>query len=223
MKSSFKNMKQQGFTLIEIAIVLVIIGLLVGGVLQGQELIENSRVKQAVKDINGTSTAMLAYQDRYGRLPGDDGPQATLTARGASWAGVAGTNNGLFQARRGNTFNGGDENDNFWRQLKAAGFISGDPTVAGALALPSNPWGGRIGITNEAVHGGLAGTKVCLSEVPGSAAIAIDNQVDDGAGDTGRVRGSVGVAGAHTVPTTGALGGGGAYSEDNIYSICYRM
>lgn len=224
MNSSFKNMKQQGFTLIEIAIVLVIIGLLVGGVLQGQQLIENSRVKQAVKDINGTSIAMLAYQDRYGALPGDDGPQADLTARGASWgAGIAGSNNGRLEARRGNTFNGNDETDNFWRQLRAAGFISGDPVEAGQLAPPRNPWGGRLGITVEAVHGGLAGTKACLSEVPGSAAIAIDNQLDDGAGDTGRVRGSLGVAGANTAPTTAVLAGGGAYSEDSIYSVCYRM
>lgn len=223
MKSSFKSMKQQGFTLIEIAIVLVIIGLLVGGVLQGQELIENSRVKQAVKDINGTSAAMLAYQDRYGRLPGDDGPQADLTGRGAAWAGVAGDNDGRFEARRTGTFTGGDEVDSFWRQLRAAGFISGDPTDTGVLSMPSNPWGGRIGMTVESVLGGLAGTKVCLSEVPGSGAIAIDNQLDDGSGATGRVRGSLGVAASHTAPTTAVLAGGGAYSEDNIYSVCYRM
>ena len=82
---AMRTMKQQGFTLIEIAIVLVIIGLLVGGVLQGQELIENSRVKQAVKDMNGTAAAVFAYQDRYGATPGDDGPTATVQARGSSW------------------------------------------------------------------------------------------------------------------------------------------
>ncbi len=59
---TMRTMKQQGFTLIEIAIVLVIIGLLVGGVLQGQELIENSRVKQATKDMNGTAAAVFAYR-----------------------------------------------------------------------------------------------------------------------------------------------------------------
>ncbi|MEQ9208613.1 MAG: prepilin-type N-terminal cleavage/methylation domain-containing protein, partial [Pseudomonadales bacterium] len=68
MTNAMKSTRTQGgFTLIEIAIVLVIIGLLVGGVLQGQELIENSRVKQAVKDMNGTAAAVFAYQDRYGR------------------------------------------------------------------------------------------------------------------------------------------------------------
>jgi prepilin-type N-terminal cleavage/methylation domain-containing protein len=81
-----QSRKQRGFTLIEIAIVLVIIGLLLGGVLQGQQLIENSRVKSATNDLNGLSAAAFSYQDRYGRLPGDDGPLATLQARGGSWA-----------------------------------------------------------------------------------------------------------------------------------------
>jgi prepilin-type N-terminal cleavage/methylation domain-containing protein len=217
--------KQNGFTLIEIAIVLVIIGLLVGGVLQGQELIENSRVKQVVKDFNGTSAAMLAYQDRYGRFPGDDGNAAALTARGASWASnqLAGNLNGLIDSTLANTFTGGGENDNFWRQLKAAGFLAGDPADINALAQPINPWGGFLGMTNALMGNGLGGNKVCASQVPGSAAIAIDNQMDDGSGATGRVRGTLGVAGQNTAPTNVALANAGQYNEDNVYSICYRM
>ena len=150
--------KQRGFTLIEIAIVLVIIGLLVGGVLQGQELINNSRVKQAVKDMNGTAAAVFAYQDRYGRIPGDDGPAPTLAARGASWT---------------------------------------------------------------AVGAGDADNKVCLSQVPGSAAIAIDTELDDGLGATGRLRATLGTGGANTAPSNAVLAA--PYSEDNVYTICYRM
>ena len=226
MKDSFRGMqKQNGFTLIEIAIVLVIIGLLVGGVLQGQELIENSRVKQVVKDFNGTSAAMLAYQDRYGRLPGDDGNAAALAARGASWGSnqLAGNVNGIVTSRLQDTFNGANENDNFWRQLRASGFLSGDPADAGLLALPVNPWGGLLGITDALMGNGLGGLKVCASQVPGSAAIAIDNQMDDGSGATGRVRATVGVASQNTIPTNVALANNGAYNEDNVYSVCYRM
>lgn len=222
MKGSIRGMqKQQGFTLIEIAIVLVIIGLLVGGVLQGQALIENSRVKQAVKDFNGTAAAMFGYQDRYGAMPGDEGPAGTINGRGASWNGTAGNNNGVLTANLADTFNGNNENDNFWRQLKAAGFLSGNPADAGVLALPTNSWGGRMGVLNQAMGNGLAGIKVCMSEVPGSAAIAMDNQMDDGNGATGRLRATLGVAGAHTPPTNVALAA--AYNEDNIYSVCYRM
>jgi prepilin-type N-terminal cleavage/methylation domain-containing protein len=222
MKDSFRGMqKQAGFTLIEIAIVLVIIGLLVGGVLQGQSLIENARVKQAVKDFNGTAAAMFGYQDRYGAIPGDEGPAATINARGAAWNGTAGGNNGILTVSLNNTFRGQDENDNFWRQLKAAGFLSGNPADAGDLSLPTNGWGGRMGITTAIMGNGLAGTKVCMSEVPGSAAIGLDTQMDDGNGATGRVRATLGVAGANTPPTNAALAA--AYNEDQVYSVCYRM
>ena len=74
---------QAGFTLVEIAIVLVIVGLLLAGVLKGQELIENSRVKAAAGEMNGVSAAFNAYRDRFRTLPGDDGPNAAaLQARG---------------------------------------------------------------------------------------------------------------------------------------------
>ena len=65
---------QSGFTLVEIAIVLVIIGLLLGGVLKGQELIENGRVKNAANDMNGLVAAYNSYLDRYRKLPGMMGP-----------------------------------------------------------------------------------------------------------------------------------------------------
>ena len=64
---------QSGFTLVEIAIVLVIIGLLLGGVLKGQEMITNAKVSKVENDYKGITAAILAYQDRYGVLPGDDG------------------------------------------------------------------------------------------------------------------------------------------------------
>ena len=221
--SSRKN--QGGFTLIEIAIVLVIIGLLVGGVLQGQELLQNSRVKQAVKDMNGTAAAMFAYQDRYGRLPGDDGNTAALQARGTSWnsANIGGNADGRLVVATNATFNGSGESGTFWRQLKAAGFISGDPADTGVAALPSNAWGGLLGITTANMGGNLTGNKVCMSQVPGSAAIAIDNQLDDGSGATGRVRATQGTSGQNTNPSNNVLGNGGVYSEDNVYTVCYRM
>ena len=80
--------RQAGFTLVEIAIVLVIIGLLLGAILKGQELIDNSRVKNAVSDINSIKAASYSYFDRYRVLPGDDGPLATLQARGNNWTAI---------------------------------------------------------------------------------------------------------------------------------------
>ena len=69
--------KQSGFTLVEIAIVLVIVGLLIGGVLKGQEMITNAKLKRVESDNAGIAAAMFSYQDRYLQLPGDDGAADT--------------------------------------------------------------------------------------------------------------------------------------------------
>ena len=68
---------QKGFTLVEIAIVLVIIGLLLGGILKGQEMITQAKIKNVVNDFNGITAAINSYQDRYKALPGDDLNAAT--------------------------------------------------------------------------------------------------------------------------------------------------
>src|SRR5438046_6702163 len=65
------NKRETGFTLIEIAIVLVIIGLLLGGVLKGQELITGARVRNLISQQDGIKAAFFGFQDRYRALPGD--------------------------------------------------------------------------------------------------------------------------------------------------------
>src|SRR5690349_19781918 len=64
--------KERGFTLIEMSIVLVIIGLIIGGILKGQEIITQARVKSVVNVVNATRSAANTYYDRYRALPGDD-------------------------------------------------------------------------------------------------------------------------------------------------------
>jgi prepilin-type N-terminal cleavage/methylation domain-containing protein len=64
--------QQSGFTLVEIAIVLVIIGLLLGGILKGQELINSAKVKNIANDFRVIPTYIYAYQDKFKALPGDD-------------------------------------------------------------------------------------------------------------------------------------------------------
>ena len=61
----------KGFTLVELAIVLVIIGIILGAVLKGQELINNAKVKRLQNDLRGIEAAMWTYYDRAGRMPGD--------------------------------------------------------------------------------------------------------------------------------------------------------
>ena len=215
--------QQKGFTLVEIAVVLVIIGLLLGAILQGTELIDNSRIKKASSDISSINAAFLSYQDRYKRLPGDDGNLATLQARGGDWATItqAGGNNGIILAPLNDTWDGGNEHDNIWQHLRAAGYITGNPADQTAAALPKNPWGGLTGFTTAAMGGGLNGTKICMSQVPGKAAAALDLQLDDGLGNSGSLRATLGASGTNTDPTNVALAA--PYNESNVYSICKAL
>lgn len=214
---SFK--KQAGFTLVEIAIVLVIVGLLLAGVLKGQEMIENGRVKSAAQDLNGISAAYSSYIDRYKALPGDDGPVATLAARGVVWGGVAaGNNNGIFVGAAANTFvPAATESEFFFRHLRAAGFLAGNPAAAGVAALPTNAWGGRTGVANVILQGRPAARLVvCMGSVPGKSAAALDTQLDDGLIGTGSVRATLGANNIAPAAAAAAV----AYSEDQVYTVC---
>ncbi|MES2674854.1 MAG: prepilin-type N-terminal cleavage/methylation domain-containing protein [Pseudomonadota bacterium] len=224
---SFKK-SQSGFTLVEIAIVLVIIGLLLGGVLKGTELIESAKVKRGVNEINGVIAALYAYQDRYQRLPGDDGPIATLTARGGAWSTVtlAGAPaNGALLVTLAQTFTAAGEHWAFWQHLRAAGFVTGNPAAAAVDTLPRNAFGGLIGITTAGVGGPatnqITGRIVCSSQVPGKSAQALDTQMDDGNGSTGRMRATIGAAGTNTIPVAAVLAI--PYSEASIYTLCVQM
>ena len=181
--------KQSGFTLVEIAIVLVIIGLLLGGVLKGQELINSAKVKNIANDLNGIAAGIYAYQDRYKAFPGDD------KAAAARWTGVTdGNGNGVVgDATTATNFNaafsGATENVLFWRHMKNGGFVAGDKATN---EQPRNTLGGIIGVqtgTGLPATPDLGGLVVCTSNLTGKIAESIDLQFDDGKGNSGTLRG----------------------------------
>src|SRR3989337_578743 len=111
--------KTQGFTLVEIAIVLVIIGLLLGGILKGQEMIVQAKIKNVIADFSGISAAYHGYQDRYRAIPGDDrnSNRLGLTPPGTAGDGVVG---GAYNAACATTAT--DESCLWWDHLRRAGF-----------------------------------------------------------------------------------------------------
>lgn len=216
--------KQGGFTLVEIAIVLVIVGLLLAGVLKGQELIESSRVRASVSSLNSITAANNAYIDRFRNGPGDDGALAALQARGGAWATitVGGNVDGILTSTAAQTFAPTLESLGFWQHLKAGGFITGSPADIGVAALPRNPFGGLIGVIGNVGITGANGRSVCMSQVPGKAARALDTQLDDGIANTGDLRSTLAVAGANTVPGV-AVAAAPFYIDTNFYTVCRTL
>lgn len=179
---------QSGFTLVEIAIVLVIIGLLIGGILKGQELINNAKIKAVANELQGVKAAYYAYIDRYRAVPGDD-LLATTRFDGADNGGGNGTITGLFDATT-TPLTAATESQNFWQHVRMAGLMSGAATATDALP-PANPVRGVTGVEEAASTFGMTGPCVCTSNVPWKIAQAVDILLDDGASATGIVRAGV--------------------------------
>src|SRR5947207_694898 len=114
--------RETGFTLIEIAIVLVIIGLLLGGVLKGQELITGARVRNFIQQQDGVKAAYFGFLDRYRSLPGDYA-NATTNINGVTNPNAA-CNNGNGNGD-GTITTAGNENILVWEHLSKSGFITG--------------------------------------------------------------------------------------------------
>jgi prepilin-type N-terminal cleavage/methylation domain-containing protein len=214
---------QRGFTLVEIAIVLVIIGLLLGGILKGQEMITQAKIKNVIADITGVSAAMYGYQDRYRALPGDD--------KGATrWAGATpatpGNGDGVIAGVYNYTGATPPETLQFWDHLRRAGFVGGQGSDN-----PFNAVSGKMGVqTGDGLGAGVlaavapageqfTGLILCTANLPDKIAVSVDAQMDDGKGKTGSVRGQKG-GGNPTI-----AGAAEDYTEDGVstYVVCRQM
>ena len=206
--------KQTGFTLIELAIVLVIIGLLLGGVLRGQELINSAKVKNMARDFQNVQVYVYGYQDRFKALPGDDHSADTHVVGTNA---TTGTQNGIIEGTWDTTTNT-SETCVIWQHVRLAGLSPGSTTVSCAANntyQPRNADGGLIGIQSVSTFTeitGMAGAYVvCSDALLGRFASQLDTTLDDGIGNTGAVR----VAVRGTAST-----GVAAPAAGTVYMVC---
>lgn len=178
---------QKGFTLVELVIVLVVLGLLIGGVLKGHDLLTNARLKRIQSDNAGIAAALATYQDRYLALPGDDGRASqrfSIYSDGINdplAADIDGDDSGTIDGNWIGLAN--SETANIWKHLRASGVIAGDGDDD---TQPTNAYGGQIGLRDGALL--LAGHVVVLGSIDGQVARLLESRLDDGTPDSGRIR-----------------------------------
>ena len=211
--------KQSGFTLIELAIVLVIIGLLLGGVLKGQELINSAKAKNIAGELKNVQIFIYGYQDKFRAIPGDD----QNAARNINGAAVATTPAG---ATLGNAQINGlwdsatptDESFLFWQHVRLAGLATGPTNVADANYLPRNADSGRVGVQSTTGFVEINGMAteglyvVCSENIVGSLVKQIDVSLDDGETSTGSFRA---IVAGNAAPIASA-----AIVDGSPYTVC---
>jgi prepilin-type N-terminal cleavage/methylation domain-containing protein len=208
---------QNGFTLVELAIVLMIIGLLIGGILRGQEMMANARVNNVIKQVNSYQAAVVTFKDAYNQQPGDFSlatsrlPGCTagsycLDGDGNNEVGFAGQAISVQVSNQSETVE-------FWKHLALAHLITGVQPSANwkqpiwGITHPASPiaggfeyffttdlgYGGASVNVLRLTNGGIVASPA-VTELPGQSAISpkwagqIDRKMDDGNPITGSVR-----------------------------------
>ena len=221
---------------------LVIIGLLLGGVLKGQELINSAKVKNLATDFKNISVYMYGYQDKFRALPGDD-IGATSHVGAATIATGSNAGNGLIDGTGtanlgwdGGTTAApatGAETQLFWLDVRLANLAQGT-TAPSTDLLPQNAMGGVVGIisANSAnnpeptgtYQTAIAGTYiVCSSNILGKYATQLDIQMDDGVYNTGSLRVYSQPGGRGTVLTPATTISAGTIDPAGVYVVCMGM
>ena len=159
--------REQGFSLVEIAIVLIVVGVLAGVVVKGLAFVDEARFNQAKQSIQSMGSAYLTYLQRYLNAPGDD------NSASSKFGPSSGDGDGNAQISAA-------ESKNAWLHLRAAGLMTGSGTVA-----PNHPWGAPYQLIYSSV---FSKNSLCLTALSGDKAQVLDASLDDGLPKSGSVQ-----------------------------------
>jgi prepilin-type N-terminal cleavage/methylation domain-containing protein len=175
---------KEGFTLVEIAIVMVIIGLLIGGVLKGQAMIQNAKVKRVSKQADEIRAAVMSFYDKYGMYPGDENIDAIPP-------GTDNEGNGSGQINPAEQFE-------VFQDLQLAGLISG--IYDGTGDLPRHAFGDTVLLTFVDPGPGTAQHYLTFANLPADVCLELDTKYDNSTWDSGSIIGSAAYTTGTTVP-----------------------
>lgn len=242
------NKKQAGFTLVEIAVVMVIVGFLIGGILQGREMIKNAQVTRTISDARGIQVLTTQFEDKYGYMPGDFDALNRISGceSGNANSCLGGNGNGSVGGFRGvddvawrTVVTGRSETLQFWKHLALANFIttvdasSDFSTLAWSESHPAAAVGGgyefyydaltTIGFAGHILRlslDGVAPTGGMVGVLTPDQAAQIDRKMDDGMAGSGKVFADYGVN--SNACKTNDLYNEGASATCILYFVLFR-
>ena len=217
--------RQTGFTLVEIAMVLIIVGLMLGGILKGQELINSAKARSLANDFRQLPLFIYGYQDKFKRVPGDD---VNAVVNVGAPVGHAGNGDSLIGGNWDDKANA-SEAVLFWEHVRLANLASGSTDFSSATdnapSLPTNSEGGRLGVQSRPPIAGMKGVHfACSTGIASKLARQLDLNLDDG--DAGRgtmmaVRTTTSTA--NSTAATPHPPSAEAYDDALAYTVCMAM
>jgi len=167
MCKSLKRTRTQGFTLVELSIVIIIIGFLIAGISAGTSLIKQAEVNSVITDLQSYQTSYNNFVLRYGAIPGDmKNADAYFANCAATNANCDGNGNGIIEPT--STGATADETIAAWRHLSLANMVGagiaqiGTPASASAITLGSQAPLSKISGAGYMMIGGASGTATVI-------------------------------------------------------------
>jgi prepilin-type N-terminal cleavage/methylation domain-containing protein len=208
---------QKGFTLLELAIVLVIIGIILGAILKGQELINNAKAKRLLNDTKGLATLQYTFYDRYGRFAGDCNNDGVI-----DYSADATVTPDAFTATTYDfCYNPADPaadatSNPQWKELGKAQLVS----FSNAREVARNPYSGALYSANVKDADNVPYNVIVATQVPCYAAKIVDQAIDGSIdANNGNIRILNGTNFGNLSATDAATWG--CTSEQNLVSYVY--